>query len=73
MKFIELKDLNQGDNIILAWRDDDNYWWPYNVIVRKEKVLSFMILMNKICQFLLINFSTYIKEKIYLEIEYSRL
>lgn len=40
MKFVELKDLNQGDNIILAWRDDD-YWWPYNVIVRKEKSIEF--------------------------------
>lgn len=41
MKYIELKDLDQGDNVILAWRDNDDYWWPYNVIVRKEKDIEF--------------------------------
>lgn len=41
MKFIELKDLNQGDNIILAWRDDHEYWWPYEVEVHKEKGVEF--------------------------------
>lgn len=35
MKFIELKDLNAGDSLILAWKDDDNMWHPYNVIIRK--------------------------------------
>ena len=37
MKYIELKDFNAGDNIIIAWRDDgyDKRYYPYNVIVRK--------------------------------------
>lgn len=37
MKYIELKDFNAGDNIILAWRDDgyDKRYYPYNVIVHK--------------------------------------
>ena len=32
MKYIELKDFNAGDNIILAWRDDgyDKRYYPYN-------------------------------------------
>lgn len=37
MKYVELKDFNAGDNIILAWRDNgyDKRYYPYNVIVHK--------------------------------------
>lgn len=37
MKFKELKDINSGDNIILAWGGNgyDKTYYPYNVIVHK--------------------------------------
>ena len=41
MKYIELKDLEQGANIVLAWKDDEGKWWPHEVEVHKEKGIKF--------------------------------
>ena len=36
MEYINIHDFNQGDNIILAWKDDENKLQPYNVTVLKN-------------------------------------
>lgn len=42
MKYIELKDLTPGDDIILAWKDDYlNQYYPFNAKVRKGTQIVF--------------------------------
>lgn len=42
MKYIELKDLTPGQEIILAWKDDYlNQYYPFNVKVEKGKKIVF--------------------------------
>ena len=42
MKYIELKDLTPGDDIILAWKDDiTQRYYPFNAKVKKGKQIVF--------------------------------
>lgn len=42
MKYIELKDLRPGQELILAWKDDYlNQYYPFNVKVEKGKKIVF--------------------------------
>ncbi len=42
MKYIELKDLYPGEELILAWKDDvTQRYYPFNVKVKKGKQIVF--------------------------------
>ena len=47
MKYIELKDLRPGQELILAWKDSYlNQYYPFKVKVKKDKKIVFEDLME---------------------------
>lgn len=36
MEYKNIKRFKNNENIILAWKDDENKFWPYNVVVLKN-------------------------------------
>ena len=43
MEYRNIKNFKNNENIILAWKDDNGMWWPYNVItVKNNKTVEFV-------------------------------